>query len=65
MKATVVRYQAKPERATEPAGAKAPQTGPYEERTVEELQERAEEVGIEGRASMTKDELIASLRDQR
>ena len=57
--------QAKPERATEPAGAKAPQTGPYEERTVEELQERAKEVGIEGRASMTKDELIASLRDQR
>jgi Rho termination factor-like protein len=57
--------QAKPERATEPAGAKAPQTGPYEERTVEELQERAKELGIEGRASMTKDELIASLRDQR
>jgi hypothetical protein len=57
--------QAKPERATEPAGAKAPQTGPYEERTVEELQERAKEVGIEGRASMTKDELITSLRDQR
>ena len=57
--------QAKPERATEPAGAEAPQTGPYEERTVEELRERAKEVGIEGRASMTKDELIASLRDQR
>jgi hypothetical protein len=57
--------QAKPERATEPARAEAPQTGPYEERTVEELRERAEEVGIEGRASMTKDELIASLRDQR
>jgi hypothetical protein len=55
----------KPERATEPAGAEAPQTGPYEERTVEELRERAKEVGIEGRASMTKDELIASLRDQR
>ena len=57
--------QAKPERVTEPAGAEAPQTGPYEERTVEELRERAKEVGIEGRASMTKDELIASLRDQR
>lgn len=40
--------QAKPERATEPAGAEAPQTGPYEERTVEELRERAKEVGIEG-----------------
>jgi hypothetical protein len=57
--------QAKPERATEPAGAEAPQTGPYEERTMEELRERAKEVGIEGRASMSKDELIASLRDQR
>jgi hypothetical protein len=30
------------------------QTGPYEERTVEELQERARQLGIEGRASMTK-----------
>jgi hypothetical protein len=57
--------QAEPERATEPAGGEAPQSGPYEERTVEELRERAKEVGIEGRASMTKDELIASLRDQR
>jgi hypothetical protein len=32
---------------------------------VEELRERAKEVGIQGRTSMTKDELIASLRDQR
>jgi Rho termination factor, N-terminal domain len=38
---------------------------PYEERTVEELQERAKELGIEGHTSMTKDELITSLRDQR
>jgi hypothetical protein len=51
--------------ATQPAGDKAPQTGPYEERTVEELQERAKELGIEGRASMTKEELIAALRQQR
>jgi Rho termination factor, N-terminal domain len=54
------------------AAARAPsppreqaQTGPYEERTVEELQERARELGIEGRASMTKDELIKALREQR
>jgi hypothetical protein len=38
------------------------QTGPYEERTVEELQERARQLGIEGRASMTKEELIVALR---
>ena len=36
----------------------------YEERTVEELRERAGELEIEGRSSMTKDELIAALRRQ-
>jgi hypothetical protein len=35
---------------------------PYEQRTVEELQQRAGELGIEGHASMSKDELIAALR---
>jgi hypothetical protein len=40
-------------------------TGPYEKRTVEELRERANELGIEGSASMTKDELITALREQR
>jgi hypothetical protein len=34
----------------------------YQERTVEELRERAGELEIEGRSSMTKDELIAALR---
>jgi Rho termination factor, N-terminal domain len=63
--------QVKPARAqvrTRPAkapGSRRRMPTPYEERTVEELQERAEELGIQGRASMTKDELIASLRDQR
>jgi hypothetical protein len=37
----------------------------YEERSVEELRERAGELQIEGRSSMTKDELIAALRDHR
>jgi Rho termination factor, N-terminal domain len=37
----------------------------YEERSVEELRERAAELQIEGRASMTKDELITALRDHR
>jgi hypothetical protein len=34
----------------------------YEERSVEELRERAGELQIEGRSTMSKDELIATLR---
>jgi Rho termination factor, N-terminal domain len=34
----------------------------YEERSVEELRERARELDIEGRSAMTKDELISALR---
>jgi len=37
----------------------------YEERTVEELRERAGELEIEGRSTMTKDELVAALRNHR
>ena len=37
----------------------------YEERSVEELRERAGELQIEGRSTMTKDELIAALRTHR
>ena len=36
---------------------------PYEERTKEELYERAQEIGIDGRSDMTKDELIEALRN--
>jgi hypothetical protein len=36
----------------------------YEERSIEELRERARELDIEGRSTMTKDELIAALRGQ-
>jgi Rho termination factor, N-terminal domain len=36
----------------------------YEERSIEELRERARELEVEGRSSMSKDELIAALRRQ-
>ena len=35
----------------------------YEDRTVDELRERAAELDIEGRSSMTKSELIDALRN--
>lgn len=41
-------------------GGKAP---PYKEWTKDDLYERAQEIGIDGRSDMTKDELIAALRD--
>jgi hypothetical protein len=42
-----------------------PGGGTYEERSVEELRERAAELQIAGRSSMGKEELIAALRDHR
>jgi hypothetical protein len=50
---------------TTPRQARRRDTRPYEERTIEELQERAKELGIEGRSSMTKEELIDALRNRR
>jgi len=35
----------------------------YEDRTRDELEQRAAEIGIEGRSNMTKDELIDALRN--
>lgn len=47
----------------EKAAKKGGEASPYEEWTKEELVERARELDIEGRSSMTKDELIDALRD--
>src|SRR5215207_7352713 len=47
-----------------PTQDRAPDRRPYEERSIEELRERARELDIEGRSTMTKDELIAALRQQ-
>lgn len=62
------------EKAARIANAKAnPQMHPsqkgghaerYEERTRDELYERAQELNIEGRSDMTKEELIEALRDR-
>jgi hypothetical protein len=45
------------------AGERGGSAQRYEDWTVEELQERAREIGIEGRSTMDKDALITALRD--
>lgn len=48
---------------TPDAGERGGRAEPYEERTKDELYERAKELDIEGRSEMTKDELIEALRN--
>lgn len=59
--ARIANAQASDEQDPSAKGGKAP---PYEEWTRDELYERAQELEIEGRSDMTKDELIAALRDR-
>jgi Rho termination factor, N-terminal domain len=47
-----------------PKQERRPDRRTYEERSVEELRARAGELDIEGRSTMSKDELVAALRKQ-
>ena len=47
----------------EEAGRKGGKAEPYEEWTEEELYDKAQEVGIEGRSDMSKNQLINALRN--
>jgi hypothetical protein len=63
--ARTVNKQRQQEGRTEnrtPGGTGNPNTR-LEDRTLQELQNRAEELDIEGRGSMDKDELVEAIRD--
>jgi hypothetical protein len=44
-------------------GKKGGKSGSYEDWNKEDLEERAAEIGIEGRSKMSKDELVDALRN--
>ncbi|WP_394907818.1 Rho termination factor [uncultured Mesonia sp.] len=48
---------------TKNASQKGGKASPYEDWTKQELYERAQDIGIDGRSTMNKDELIKALRN--
>ncbi|MEJ6401414.1 Rho termination factor N-terminal domain-containing protein [Yoonia sp. 2307UL14-13] len=58
--ARIANAQASADQNPSKKGGKAP---PYEEWTKDDLYRRAQELDIDGRARMNKDDLIAALRD--
>ncbi|SHI65276.1 DUF7218 family protein [Wenxinia saemankumensis] len=57
--AAIANAKANPDQHPSEKGGKSP---PYEDWTKDELYERAQELDIEGRSDMDKDELIRALR---
>lgn len=57
--ARIANAQANDKQSPSKKGGKAE---PYEEWSKDDLYDRAQEIGIDGRSDMTKDELIAALR---
>ena len=60
--ARIANAKANPDQAPSEKGGKSPA---YEDWTKEELYDRAQELDIEGRSDMDKDELIKALRESR
>lgn len=58
--ARIANAQASDDMSPSKKGGKAP---PYEEWTKDDLYDRAQDLDIEGRSDMTKDELIEALRN--
>jgi hypothetical protein len=48
---------------TPDSGKKGGKSGKYEDRSKQELYEKAKEIGLEGISGMTKEELIEALRN--
>ena len=59
--AAIANARANPDMHPSEKGGRSPS---YDEWTRDELYERAQELDVEGRSNMTKDELIAALRDR-